>query len=341
MRYFAGLDISLEQTAVCIVDEVGAIVREAKVASEPEALRLYLARLELPIARLGLEACSLSRWLAEGLLAAGLNVVCLETRQAKAAMAAMTHKTDRNDARGLAQIVRTGWFRSVHLKSWSSYEERSLLNARRLVRSQLLTLDIEVRGILRVFGIKLGTGRRADFADRALAAAKDRDGLALILEPMLAARAALRSSLRQLHRRLLELVRHDPVSRRLMTVPGVGAVVALAFKTSIDDPHRFTKAKSVGAYLGLVPRKHQSGEVDRNGRITKCGDQHAQAALYEAATVLMTRVHRDMPLRRWAADLARRAGVRRARVALARKLAVIMLRMWRDQTNFSPLVTAA
>ena len=334
MEHYAGLDVSLELTSVCIVDAQGEIVCEAKVASEPEALVRFLQASELEIARVGLEAGPLSQWLHAGLTAAGFDAVLLETRHVKAALSAMTVKTDRRDARGIAQLLRLGWYRPVHAKSVSAQEVRSLLTARKLIQAKLLDVESGIRGVLRGFGLKVGAVSRGRFEARILELVSGQSILETVVGSMLAARTALQAEFARLHRSLLGLVRDDPVCRRLMSVPGVGAVVAITFRSGVDDPARFRRSRDVGPHFGLTPRKYQSGERDVTGSISKVGDRMVRTALYEAASVMLSRTVRMSPLKSWAMAVAKRRGARKARVALARKLGVILHRMWMDGTDF-------
>jgi transposase len=334
VEYYAGLDVSLEQTSVCVVDTQGQVVREAKVASEPEALIRFLRGEGLELGRVGLEAGPLSQWLHAGLVAAGFEAVLLETRHVKAALSAMTVKTDRRDARGIAQLLRLGWYRPVHAKSASAQEVRSLLTARKLIQGKLLDIESGIRGVLRGFGLKVGTISRGRFEARIRCLVEGQAMLETVIGSMLTARAALQAEFARLHRALLALVRADPVCRQLMSVPGVGAVVAITFRSGVDDPMRFRRSRDVGPHFGLTPRKYQSGEIDVTGSISKVGDRMVRTALYEAASVMLTRTVRMSPLKSWALGVARRRGTKKARVALARKLAVILHRMWVDGTSF-------
>ena len=334
MEHYIGIDVSLELSSVCVLDAAGAVVREAKVPSEPEALVRFTAELDVPIAYIGLEAGPLSAWLHDGLKAAGHEVALLETRQVKAALSAMAVKTDRRDARGIAQLLRMGWYRPVHRKSASSQEVRALLAARKRLQRTLIDLEQTTRGLLRGFGLKMGATTRGRFEERVLTLVGGHPMLEAIMRPMLRARDALRRELAVLHKRTLAIAREGAVCRRLMTVPGVGAIVSLTYRTGVDDPGRFTRSKMLGAYFGLTPKRHQSGEADRIGSITKIGDAGVRTALYEAANVLLTRVARFSSLKRWAVEVARRRGLRRARVALARKLSVVLHRIWVDGTEF-------
>jgi transposase len=334
VEYYAGLDVSLKLSSVCVVDAQGQVVREAKVASDPEALIGFFRAQDLEIGRVGLEAGPLSQWLHAGLVNAGFEAVLLETRHVKAALSAMTVKTDRRDARGIAQLLRLGWYRPVHAKSASAQEVRSLLTARKLIQCKLLDIESGIRGVLRGFGLKVGTVSRGRFEARILDLIAGHVMLETVVGSMLSARAALKAEFARLHRALLILVRADPVCRQLMSVPGVGAVVAVTFRSGVDDPTRFRRSRDVGPHFGLTPRKYQSGEIDVTGSISKVGDRMVRTALYEAASVMLTRTVRMSPLKNWAMAVARRRGAKKARVALARKLGVILHRMWVDGTSF-------
>ncbi len=334
MEHYAGLDVSLELTSVCLVNAQGEVVREAKVASEPKALIGFLRGQQLEIARVGLEAGPLSQWLRAGLAEARFDPVLLETRHVKAALSAMTVKTDRRDARGIAQLLRLGWYRSVHAKSASAQEVRALLTARKLIQSKQLDIESGIRGVLRGFGLKVGPISRGRFDLRVRELVAGQQTLEVVIGAMLAARTALETEFKRLHRALLVLVRDDPVCRQLMSVPGVGAIVAITFKSGVDDPSRFKRSRDVGPHFGLTPKKYQSGELDVTGSITKVGDRMVRTALYEAASVMLTRTVRFSGLKAWAMAVAKRRGTRKAKVALTRKLGVILHRMWVDGTTF-------
>jgi transposase len=334
MDYFAGLDVSLEETAVCVVDETGRIVREARVVSEPEALVAFFRASGMTMERVGLEACSLTAWLQQGLSEEGIPAICIEARQAKAAMGAMPNKTDRNDARGIAQIMRTGWYRAVHVKSLSCRSWRALLTARRMVLNKRRDVENGIRALLREVGLKVGTPSRKDFPARVRELAADDPVLASLAESLLGVVEAMTREVERLTKRVLDEVRTEPTCRRLMTVPGVGPLTALAFRATIDQPNRFRKSRDVGAHLGLTPRRYQSGETDVQGSISRCGDELARTALYEAAHSLLIRSTKWSALRAWGMNVAKRRGMARARVAVARKLAVILHRMWANGSEF-------
>jgi transposase len=334
MKHYAGLDVSVKETSVCIVDETGKICREIKVVSHPEDLLQLLQDPAWRLDRIGLEAGPLSQWLFEGLSQAGLPVVCIETRHAKAFLKAQVNKTDRNDARGIAQMMRVNLFRPVHVKTLTSQKRRALLTARKLLQGKALAIENDIRGLLRNFGLKVGVVGAVRFEARIHELMVGMADLAEIIAPLLQARQVLRGHFATLHRRLLAVVRDDETCRRLMTVPGVGPVVSLAFVSAIDIPARFRNSKAVGPALGLTPVEHQSGESRRIGRISLCGDAMVRTLLFEAAQALLTRVMKWSWLKAWAIRVAQRRGSGKAVVALARRLAVILHRMWSDKTEF-------
>ena len=335
MEHYAGIDVSLELSSVCVVDATGRIVREAKVASEPEALVAWFRGLGLEVARVGLEAGPLLQWLYAAMRDAGLPVELLETRHVRDAFKAMPVKTDRKDARGIAQLMRLGWFRPVHCKSASAQETRALLSARKLLQTKHHDVEMSLRGLLRGFGLKVGPTTSRSFAARIRELFEGHAVLTAVADALLAAREALGAQLRGLEKRLRDQARHEKRARLLMSVPGVGVIVALTFAAAVDDPSRFRSSKAVGAHFGLTPKRYQSGETDMAGRISKIADAGVRAALYEAAHVILTRPVKGSALKSWAARLAQRTGLRKAKVALARKLAVVMHRMLVDGTSFA------
>ena len=333
MDHFAGLDVSVNETSVCIVDDAGRIVREAKVASEPNALLTVLNNPIYRFKRIGLEAGPLSQWLYSALGEANLPVICVETRHMRAVLQAQINKTDRNDARGIAQMMRAGLYRPVHVKTLRSQKLRMLLTHRKLLQSKVIAVENDLRGTLRNFGLKVGVVGKLKFEARIRELVENLPDLAILVEPLLVVRRVLREQIAVLHRRLLVIVRDDDVCRRLMTVPGVGPVVALTFRATLDVPARFRNSRAVGAALGLTPYKYQSGESDRTGGISRCGDEMMRVMLYEAAQVMLVRSTKWSWLKAWAMQIARRRGMKKAIVALARRL--ILHRIWVDGTEFS------
>ena len=341
MEHYAGIDVSLESASVCVVEAGGRIVREAKVASEPDALIAWFGKLAVKVSRIGLEAGPLSQWLYAGMREAGLPVELLETRHVRDAFKAMPVKTDRKDARGIAQLMRLGWFRPVHCKSLPAQELRAVLTARKLVQGKKHDIEMSLRGILRGFGLKVGPTTTRSFDGRVRELVEGHPTLLAVADALLLARATLGEQLGKLQKRLVSLARDDTRARLLMSTPGVGVLVALTYVAAIDDPARFRSSKAVGAHFGLTPKKYQSGETDVTGRISKIGDASVRTALYEAANVILTRPVKGSSLKSWAMRLAKRAGMRKAKVALARKLAVVLHRMLADGTRFTADKAAA
>ena len=337
MDYYAGIDVSLEYSSVCVVDANGKIVREGKIASEPEALIGWFAAFEHVLTRIGLEAGPLSQWLYAKLKESGLAVELLETRHVRDAFKAMPVKSDRNDARGIAQLMRLGWFRPVHCKSLPAQEARALLTARKLVQNKLLDIENSVRGILRGFGLKVGKTTTSKFAGRIRELVAGHPMLEKIATMLLSVRQVLLQEFNRLDKLVREAARTSVKARLLMSTPSVGPIVALTYASAIDDPARFKSSKQVGAHVGLTPKKYQSGETDWTGRITKIGDAAVREALYQSAHVMLTKpLAGCSQLKGWAMRIAKRAGMTKAKVALARKLAVIMHRMLADATTFDP-----
>ena len=341
MNYYAGIDVSLEQSSVCVVDASGKLIREAKVASEPQALIDWFGSLGFDLVRIGLEAGPLSQWLYAGMKQAGLAVELLETRHVRDAFKAMPVKSDRNDARNIAQLMRLGWFRPVHCKSISAQEVRAMLTARKLVQSKLRDIEMSLRGTLRGFGLKVGTTTLPRFAARIRELVGENETLQIIAESLLAVHAVLLREFRGFEKRLRLMARSNVEAQLLMTAPGVGAIVSLTVASAIDDPARFKSSKQVGAHFGMTPKKYQSGETDITGRISKIGDKGVRTALYQAAHIVLTRPVKGSALKSWAMKLAKRVGMRKAKVALARKLAVILHRMLADRKPFAFAATAA
>jgi transposase len=334
MTYFAGLDVSVKETSVCIVDDAGKIVQEVRVASEPEALLQVLTNTIYRFKRVGLEAGPLSQWLYSVLAEAGLPVICVETRHMRAMLKAQINKTDRNDARGIAQMMRVGLYRPVHVKTLRSQKLRVLLTHRKLLQSKAIAIENDLRATLRNFGLKVGMIGTVKFETRIRELVESLPDLTVLVEPLLIVRQVVREQLGILHRRLLAIVRDDDVCRRLMTIPGVGPVVALTYRVTVDVPARFRNSKAVGAVFGLTPSKYQSGQNERTGGISRCGDEMMRMMLYEAAQSMLVRSAKWSWLKAWAMKIARHRGMKKAIVALARRLAVIMHRMWVDGTEF-------
>ena len=334
MTHYVGLDVSQKLTAICVVDDTGRRVWRGQCTSDPDQIERAVRRHGGDQARIGIETGPMTPWLVHELRGRGLDVTCLDARHARAALKMQVNKTDQNDAEGLAQIMRTGWYRSVHVKSFDAHRTRALLGARAQLVGMTTRLSNHIRGVLKTFGMLPGAMRGLPFDRRVEALLADRADVAPIVLPMLAAWRQLREQIAFFDKAVRVLVRSSPTCRHLMSVPGIGVLSVLAYVSMVEDPARFGRSRSVGAHLGLTPKQYQSGEIDRSGRISKCGDTLARTLMYEAAVVLMTRVKRACGLKDWAQAIARRSGAGKARVALARKLSVILHSIWRSAEPF-------
>lgn len=335
MEYFAGLDVSVKETAICVVDASGKVALQSAVPTDPRAIAETLSPYRAALKRVGHEAGALSPWLQAGLLKLKLPAVCLETRHIRAAMAAQRNKTDATDALALAHIVRTGWYKTVHVKSDISYRLRLLLLQRRNLKRKFLDIENSVRHSLKVFGLRVGRVGRHKFDARIRELVGEDAMILAMIEPMLTVRAVMWEQYGRLHKLLLQVVSRDELCRRYLRIPGVGPVTALAFKTAMDDPSRFKSSKLVGAYFGLTPRRWQSGSsIDHQGHISKQGDNEVRNALYEAASCLLVRFTHFSALKAWGLKIAKARGHKKAVVAVARKLAIIMHAMWKNGSEY-------
>lgn len=334
MEQYVGLDVSLRQTAVCVVDQSGKIIREAMIQSNPEAIAAFIRASTTNVVRIGLESGSTSTWLWTELDRMGLPVICIDARHAKAALKMQINKSDRNDAAGIARIMQTGWYREVRVKALDSHAIKALLVSRALLVKIKRDLENQIRGLLKNLGLVIGRAKMNTFTSRAKELIKDKPALVAVVGPLLKAREVIEQQVADLDRKVMRLARSDDQVRRFMTTPGIGPITALCYLATIDDPTRFGKSRNVGAYVGLTTRRYASGEIDWTGRISKCGDKLLRSYLYEAANVLLTRVAKWSTLKAWGMRIAKRSGIRKAKVAVARKLAVILHRMWIDGTEF-------
>lgn len=333
--YYVGLDVAVKKTQVCILNQAMEIVAEAKIDTDPEDIALWLWDQKSDFVRVGLEAGPTSQWLYAGLAKCGLPVICVETRHAHDFMKSLQlNKNDRNDARGIARMMHSGIYKPVHVKTIESQRVRTLLSARKVCQNKMIDIEISIRGMLRNFGLKVGVTSKKTYEDRIhVLIATDRF-LQTAIEPLLTARRAIREQFGVLHKAMLAIAREDGVCQRLMTAPGIGPLVALTYKSSIDIPQRFRQSKAVGAHIGLTPKQYQSGDTDVMGRISKCGDRELRTALVESAFVLLTVTRRKSALKTWGLNLAKRRGIQKAAIAVARRMSAILHRMWIDETNF-------
>ena len=321
--FYAGLDVSDKTTALCVIDGAGRIVTEDTVATDPLAISKALAPYKRILGRVAHESGSKAPWLQKELVRRKFPIVCLDARAASGVLSAQRNKTDKNDARAIAQLVRTGWYVAAHTKSDESFRTRLLLTHRRQLKQKAIAIDLCLRGSLKVFGGYLENRERVALPKRRKDAVIDGLG-----DAMVRARTALEREVKKLDAMVLKLSKSDPVCRRLMTIPGVGPITALSFRAAVDDPHRFANSRNLAASFGLTPRRFQSGATDRSGRISKAGDSSMRSALYQAAISLLVKSKSKCALRTWGVRLRKQKGLRLAATAVARKLAVVMHRMW-------------
>jgi transposase len=343
-QHFIGLDVSQKSTAVCIIDEKGKVVSEGACLTRPFDLVNYVRKRSDCIEKIGLEAGALSPWIYSELTKAGLPVVVLETFQTYRALSMRRNKTDKNDARGLAELMRMGedWIRIVHLKSQWAQEVRTTLSLRHNLVGMRVTIENRISGLMKPFGLLVARGSvnhdtfRERVVDKLRHATTDGINLSSSILPMLDMHRDMWRQSDEYDKQIEKLAKADPVCQRLMTVPGVGPVTALTYVTAVDDPSRFTHADDIGAYFGLTPRVFQSGESSQTGKISKRGDSLVRLALVRAATVLMVSTKTWTPLKAWGVRLAKRIGFNKAKVAVARKLAVLLHRLWVSGMNYQP-----
>ena len=333
MCEYIGLDISLKETAISVRRD-GKRVWRGKCPSEPSAITKVVRRHAPAAQRIVFETGPLSVWFFHALSAEGLPAICIDARHAKAALDMASNKTDANDADGLAHLAEVGFYREVRVKGFDSMLARTLVSARtRLVRIAT-ELSNQIRGLMKTFGLVVPRGKGGRFEEEVHRLLSGREDLSRILLPVLEAWRSVRARAAELTRQVLATARQSNACRLLMSIPGVGAITATMFVTAIEDPENFRKSRSVGAWLGLTTRRYQSGEVDYGGHISRRGDPHMRALLYEAATVILTRARADSDLRRWGLHLRETIGFKRAAVAVARKLAVIMHAMLKSGEPF-------
>jgi len=340
MDEYIGLDVSLKETAISVRRD-GERVWRGKCPSDPRLLAEVIHKRAPQAKRVVFETGPLSVWFFHALTAEGLPAICIDARHAKAALDMAANKTDANDADGLAHLAEVGFFREVRVKGYDSMLVRTLVAARlRLVRVTT-ELSNQIRGLMKTFGLVIPAGKGGAFETNARALLEDYDELARIILPILEAWRAARRQATELGRQLVAAARQSQACQLLMSIPGVGAVTATSFVTAIEDPENFKTSRSVGAWLGLTTRRYQSGEVDYEGHISRRGDAHLRGLLYEAATVILTRTSADSGLRRWGMKLRERVGFKRAAIAVARKLAVIMHAMLKSGESFDRSVGLA
>jgi transposase len=335
MPHFVGLDASKATTSICIVNEEGDRVREGVVETEPRAIIAFLRGARRRYGRVGIEAMSFTPVLYEALAKAGLPVICIENRHAHGVLKASRNKTDRNDARGIAELMRVGIYKPVHIKTRASQEAKLLLTARKFLVNKRKDVDNIIRATLLQIGVKVARGLQTNFLKGVLSLLPRSGIVRDTVETLLEIRATLMAKIEEFETKIDLLAENDPVCRRLMTAPGVGRLTALTYRASIDVAERFSSSRDVGAHLGMTPGTRQSGTAERRGRITRCGDGSVRSALHIAARAIMRSRTRPSALKDWGKEVEAHRGYWKALIAVARKLAVILHHMWKAESDFA------
>ena len=341
MEQFIGLDVSLKDTAISIRQD-GLRVWRGKCPSDPKVLADIIRKQAPQVKRVIFETGPLSTWFYHALTDEGLPAICIEARHAQKILNETLNKTDANDADGLAQLAEAGFFKAVRVKSFDAMLTRTLIGVRKQVCGMSIQLSNQIRGVMKTFGLIVPRSKGRVFEGHVRELLGGNDSLAKIVLPLLDAWRDIRRHIDNLDRQLLAAARNNKASQLLMTIPGIGAITSLSFSAAIEDPGHFKRSRSVGAWLGLTTRRYQSGEIDYDGHISRRGDSHLRSLLYEAAVVMLTRTksQHDSSLKDWGLRLRERLGIKRAAVAVARKLAVIMHSMLKTGEPFNKLAGA-
>lgn len=335
MSYYTGLDVSLKTTFISTIDSMGKIIKEAEVPTTVEDIINYLGCSSSTYEAIGIESGQLSISLTKGLRKVGFNVICVDARHMAAALSARINKNDKNDARGIAQMMRAGLYKEVQIKTDEVCQFKVLLGTRKQLISSRQQIKGSIRGLLKIWGVRIST-KKNQFIDEVTDKIKELDIISReSINALLKSLTSVEDSLFSIDQLMAKQGKKDEDVNLLMTVPGVGIVTALTFKATLDNPERFNKSDTVGAYMGLTPRQYASGEINRQGSISKMGPVMCRNMLYEAAFSLLVRCKRSSKLKSWGLKLAKKKGLKKAAVAVARKLAVIMHRMLVDKKEFN------
>jgi transposase len=328
VRYYAGLDVSMKETFVCIMNEEGKKIYEGKSVSDPQPIYDELLKGGFELEKVGLETGSLSRYLLQGLQDLGVKAICIDARKMAAILSVTVNKTDKNDARGIADAMRCNHYKEVNINDVENSSTGILIKSRASLVHSRLAIKNTVRGLLKTFGIRLGEVSNTKFSKKVRETFVDiLPHAKLGIESMIKVFEAMDEEIKKMDKSLKEIAKNDELARLLMTIPGVGVIVALTYKTDMGDPTRFEKSEAVGAYYGMTPKQYSSGETVKLGGISRCGSRNVRNLLVEAAIVMLTRSQAWSPLKAWGVKLAKKIGLKKAAVAVGRKLSIIMHRM--------------
>jgi transposase len=335
MKHYVGLDVSMKTTFICILDETGKIVHEGHEKTNPHSIADYLDKKDFRDCLLGFESGSLTHYLITGFKERALHAVCMDARKLNPILSMKINKTDKNDARGIAEALRSKMYSAVHCKPAEAIEKGILLAARKTLVYQQVQLKNSVRGLLKTFGIRLGSVGAKTFSAIVKKQIKNLPEICKTsIIPLLNIFDQVVGEIDKWDQQVRKMAYEDREVQRLMTIPGIGPVTALTYKTEIFDASRFTDARNVGAYLGMTPTQYASGETQRQGRISKCGSTELRSLLVEAGIVILTRSKKWSRLKAWGLKIMRKKGIKKAALAVGRKLAIIMHRMMVQGTEF-------
>jgi transposase len=335
MNHYIGLDVSMKETVICIMNETGEVVHKGRTKTEPEDITQHLKHTKLSITKIGIETGALSNWLVNELQKHGLPVLCVDARKMSTVLSLRVNKTDNNDAQGIADAMRCGIYKETAQKSKRSIEISTIMQGRKTLINQKVQLSNTVRGLMKSYGVRLGPSGEKEFYKKARNRLSEIfENAQFIIEHLLNCYEKLCEEIRAIDQKIETLAKEDEDIKRLMTVPGVGIVTAMTFKTEVDDAKRFKKSRDVGSYFGMTPRQYSSGETKRQGHISKYGSTEMRALLTEAGLVCLMRSRKWSRVKAWGLKILRKHGTKKAAVAVGRKLAVIMHRMLIDKTDF-------
>ena len=342
MRYYAGLDVSIKATNICVLNEEGKRIFESKASTDPLAIYEELSKSGVELEKVGLETGNLSKYLTKGLQELGVKAICIDARKMAAILSVTVNKTDKNDSRGIADAMRCNHYKAVNIRGDADDSIGIFLSSRSTLVKSRGTFKNTVRGLLKTYGICLGEVSNEKFSETVRASLSSVLSEAKCgIESLLRSYEAMHEEIKKLEKALNQLCKQDEDVKRLMTVPGVGMVVAMTYKTDMGDPTRFEKSESVGAYYGMTPRQYSSGETVKLGRVSRCGSKEVRTLLTEAGIVLLTRTKTWSSLKVWGLKIQKKHGFKKAAMAVGRKLGVIMHRMLITGESFKYSITKA
>jgi len=335
MTYYAGLDVSMKETSIAIVDAKGKIIFETACETDPEIIAKALNDSNLVLEKIGLESGCLSFWLIEELKRLSVNAICIESRKKATIIALKVNKTDRNDARLIADAMRCNLYTEVYHKNKEAIDVGLQMGARRTLVDTRTKLKNSIRGFLKAYGVRLGAVSHQKFPEAVRFFIKScEDVVQAAIEGLLKSYEEVCKNIEDAEKWIEKMCDKDPVIKLFESIPGVGTITALTYKAVIDNPYRFKNLRDIGAYLGLTPNQYSSGDTVKQGRISKCGCSELRTLLVECATVILTRTTGWTRLKAWGLKIMKRSGLKKASAAIARKLAIIMLKMWQTGQMF-------